>query len=574
MQQEEQEQKLMSKQKDLLILYGSQTGNAKYLAEELERECIQRDITVHISGCDEYNIKFLPQEKYISTTGQGEPTDNMIKFWQFMLIKELPKNSLQNMEFSVFGLGDSRYQLFNAMARKLQVRLLDLGAKEFCDRGLGDDQHPQGYYFAFDHWIADLWTKLQQKFPSKKINIDYSQVKQLSTPPVPKFKISFVQETSEIKQHSFKAYTQLHSNHSLPKEYIACPITNKSLLTSANYERETYKMDFNIQNQNISYQPGDVLAIHPQNQLQLCLNLAQVLNLDLSQCIEITVNPEHKSVFKNPFPRYVNIYDLFHSWLDISGCPSRYFLKLLSFYTSNQMQTEKLQEMSQKTQESLEEFEQYVLKEKRNIYEILFDFNSYSQFPLEYLLESVQLLVPRRYSISSCQLKSKNNLSITVGLVKYKTDFNRQIFGTCSLFLKNIEINQRVLLQVIKGTMQFPQDITTPVIMVGPGTGIAPFMSFIQQRVSLIEDFILKNKQELPQEIKYNTILFFGSRFKKDEYYYGQELEQYSDCNWQQQYLIQLMLFQIIFINFYRQDYFIYGLFERPGLKNLRLKQD
>lgn len=66
----------------------------------------------------------------------------MIKFWQFLLIKELPKDSLKNMRFTVFGLGDSNYQLFCASARKLHRRVLDLGATEFVERGLGDDQHP------------------------------------------------------------------------------------------------------------------------------------------------------------------------------------------------------------------------------------------------------------------------------------------------------------------------------------------------------------------------------------------------------------------------------------------------
>lgn len=116
----------------MLILYGTQTGHAKYVAEEVGRECSRRYIKARVSAMDDYDITQLPTERIvvfvISTTGQGEPTATMKRSWKFLTRKDLPSNSLSNVNFTVFGLGDSSYEIFNAMARKLYQRMLQLGA--------------------------------------------------------------------------------------------------------------------------------------------------------------------------------------------------------------------------------------------------------------------------------------------------------------------------------------------------------------------------------------------------------------------------------------------------------------
>ena len=91
----------MSQNHEVLILYGSQTGNAQYLAEEVERELMQRNFITNIDSCDQYNIRQLPEEKVVifivATTGQGDPPDNMKNFWKFLLIKDLPPDSLKHI---------------------------------------------------------------------------------------------------------------------------------------------------------------------------------------------------------------------------------------------------------------------------------------------------------------------------------------------------------------------------------------------------------------------------------------------------------------------------------------------
>ena len=100
----------------MLILYGTQTGNAKYVAEDIGRECTRRSIKARVSSMDAYDITQLPTEKIvifvIATTGQGDPTSTMKISWKFLTRKDLPKGSLSDVNFTVFGLGDSSYEIF------------------------------------------------------------------------------------------------------------------------------------------------------------------------------------------------------------------------------------------------------------------------------------------------------------------------------------------------------------------------------------------------------------------------------------------------------------------------------
>lgn len=121
---------------------------------------------------DEFPITKLPSTSLIifivSTTGDGEVPETMKNAWKFLLRSDLPKNSLKSLKFSVFGLGDSTYALYNATAKKLARRLLNLGSHLIHEIGLGDYQHDFGYEGEFDPWVAQLWPKLVPELPLNK----------------------------------------------------------------------------------------------------------------------------------------------------------------------------------------------------------------------------------------------------------------------------------------------------------------------------------------------------------------------------------------------------------------------
>lgn len=142
------ERKRTSQEIGITILYGTQTGTAQEVAERIARESKRRYFKPQLFGIENYDPRELPKETLVifavATTGQGEVPDNMKLFWKFILQKKLPADSLKNVEFAVFGLGDSSYPHFNFVGKKLYRRLLNLGATSIINRGDGDDQHPKG----------------------------------------------------------------------------------------------------------------------------------------------------------------------------------------------------------------------------------------------------------------------------------------------------------------------------------------------------------------------------------------------------------------------------------------------
>ncbi|MBA0548577.1 hypothetical protein Golob_019668, partial [Gossypium lobatum] len=131
------------KSKTLLILYATQTGNALDVAERIAREAERRACTVVIRSTDDYDAVF----------------------WRFLLQRNLGSHWLEGIHYAVFGLGDSGYQKYNFVAKKLDKRLSDLGATAVVERGLGDDQHPSGYEAALDTWLSSLWSRLNETKP-------------------------------------------------------------------------------------------------------------------------------------------------------------------------------------------------------------------------------------------------------------------------------------------------------------------------------------------------------------------------------------------------------------------------
>jgi len=149
---------MVSADTDVHVLYGTQTNNAKAVAEEIGREALRRSLSPQVMSLDEFQITSLPVTPIVvfvvATTGDGEPPQTMLNAWKFLLRKDLPANSLSKVKFTVFGLGDSSYELFNAMAKKMTQRMLDLGAKLFHKVGLGDHQHDFGHEGELDPWLT------------------------------------------------------------------------------------------------------------------------------------------------------------------------------------------------------------------------------------------------------------------------------------------------------------------------------------------------------------------------------------------------------------------------------------
>lgn len=160
---------MMFNNRKITILYGSQTGTAQDLAEQIYRESKLYHFNGPVQSMDGYDITNLIHEKLVifvcATTGQGDEPDNMKTFWRFLLRRNLPADSLSGLQYGVLGLGDSSYSKFNFVAKRLSKRLAQLGGQEIVPIGLCDDQHDLGASGVYFPWISDLWKKLLEINP-------------------------------------------------------------------------------------------------------------------------------------------------------------------------------------------------------------------------------------------------------------------------------------------------------------------------------------------------------------------------------------------------------------------------
>ncbi|CAN1235457.1 NADPH-dependent diflavin oxidoreductase 1, partial [Linum perenne] len=352
----------------------------------------------------------------VSTTGQGDAPDPMKAFWRFLLQKNLRKSWLQGVHYAVFGLGDSGYQKFNFVGKKLDRRLYDLGASVIVERGLGDDQHPSGY-----------------------INIRNDPLTKIGS-------------GKDVRHFAF--------------EFISS---------------------------TIKYDVGDVLEVLPhQNPASMD---AFIRRCDLDPEAFITV-----SIY------FVNMYGL------SSGITA--FLmaekEVMSFFASAEHEKERLQYFA--SAEGRDDLYQYNQKERRTVLEVLEDFPSV-QIPFEWLVELVPPLKKRAFSIASSLSTHPNQVHLTVNIVSWTTPFKRKRAEQNNSQTGTVT-GVRIPAWFHKGCLPAPPP-SLPLILVGPGTGCAPFRGFLEERAV--------------QETAAPIMFFFGCRNKDDDFLYRDLWQSHSE---------------------------------------------
>nr|CAG8461424.1 2183_t:CDS:10 [Entrophospora candida] len=421
---------MSSADRKILILYGSQTGFAQDVAERITRQAKRRHFRARNFAMDSYNRDNLINEELVifvcSTTGQGDEPDNMKKFWKFLLRKNLPKDILNQMKFTVFGLGDSSYVKYNWPAKKLYKRLLQLGAESIYPRGEGDDQHYLGIDGMLDPWLRGLWKVLMDLYP---------------LPP----NLKIIPDDNSVKEVD---------------EFIKM-------------------MDWS----------------------------------DIADDPFILIPNDEDKIIPSHWGTSLTLRKMFEEYLDIFSTPRRSFFEFLSFFTTDADHTEKLKEFcSAEGQDDLYAYSQRV---RRTIVEVLYDFSS-AKIPIDYIPDIFPELLPRQFSISSSLKFHPKKIHLTVAVVNYKTRLQKPRQGVCTKWLSTLELETLIPIRITRGTMRLPTSISTPIILIGPGTGIAVMRTFLQERIS---------------EGATENYLIFGCRNREKDYYYKEEWKQYVDNN-------------------------------------------
>ncbi|XP_027412752.1 NADPH-dependent diflavin oxidoreductase 1 isoform X2 [Bos indicus x Bos taurus] len=462
----------------------------------LQPEALHMCLFVEVNLINEPLVIFV-----CATTGQGDPPDNMKSFWRFIFRRSLPSTALRQMDFAVLGLGDSSYAKFNFVAKKLHRRLLQLGGSALLPVCLGDDQHELGPDAAIDPWLQDLWEKVLGPHPVP-LNLD------LSPPGVlwpSKFTLQFLKDTpSSGPEELCAAGTDPQGPPSELQPFLA-PMVSNQRVTGPSHFQDVRLIEFDISGSGISFAAGDLVLIQPENTASHVQQFCQALGLDPEQ--HFTLQPREPGVTcPTRLPQPCSVRRLVSQYLDIASVPRRSFFELLACLSPHELEREKLREFG--SARGQEELCEYCTRPRRTALEVLCDFpHTAAAVPPDYLLDLLPLIRPRAFSIAS-------SLRILVAVVQYQTRLREPRRGLCSSWLASLDPAQgpvRVPLWVRSGGLTFPKTPDVPVIMVGPGTGVAPFRAAIQERVAQGET---------------GNVLFFGCRRRDQDFYWEAEWEQ------------------------------------------------
>lgn len=490
----------------LLILYGSQTGTAQDTAQRIARQAKRKGLRIRTMPLDDYNIATLISESAVvfvcATTGQGDPPDNMRNFWRFIFRKSLPAGSLCQLDCAVLGLGDSSYPKFNFVAKKLHKRLQQLGASMLLPVGLADDQHELGSDAVIDPWLLSFWQKLYTLHPSLKALPSLREDEKLP----PSYMFNFLDDDRDVARQVTSAEpTVPSSSHPFPAKLLS-----NTRVTDVSHFQDVRLFDFEITESNIEFSAGDVVMMYPCNSVIDVQQFCQLLRLDLES--RFTLSPTDSTPVPARLLQPCSVRHLVETYLDIAAVPRRSFFELLSTFATNKLEREKLLEFSSAAGQ--DDLHAYCNRPRRTALEVLVDFpHTTAEIKVDYLLDLFPEIQPRSFSIASSLKAHPNKLQILVAVVSYKTKLYKPRKGLCSNWLASLDPNKGdvyVPLWVKKGTLKFPKDKDTPVIMVGPGTGVAPFRSAIQERTA---------------EEKAANILFFGCRSQSKDFYFRAEWE-------------------------------------------------
>ncbi|MGZ5620596.1 MAG: assimilatory sulfite reductase (NADPH) flavoprotein subunit [Methylobacter sp.] len=411
---------------DITILVGSQTGNSEALAEQMHRLAAGRGLKTIVKKMGDYKFQQLKAEKHllviVSTYGEGEPPDNARELVEHLFSKRAP--SLKQMQFAVLGLGDSGYEFFCKTAVDFDRRLEELGATRIHPRVDCDVD----YESSAEAWMHALLNELSIRLETKL------QATNLSIPSLT----------------SPSAYSRKHPFPALLLENI--------VLNGRGSLKEIHHLELSLEGSGLTYGPGDVLGFYPTNAPDVIDALLQTLHFNGTE--RVTMNGEDGF-----------LYDALFSHYEITAI-TRPTMQKYALLANNRKLDQMLHDKHK--------LNDYLYG--REIIDLVADFPSDHVSPQAFV-NCLRKLPPRLYSIASSLKQHPDEVHITVAAVRYQSH-GRNRKGVGSTFLAD-RIGEDATIPVYidrNNNFKLPADPATPIIMIGPGTGIAPFRAFVGER--------------------------------------------------------------------------------------------
>ncbi|MBU8968208.1 assimilatory sulfite reductase (NADPH) flavoprotein subunit [Bacillus altitudinis] len=415
--------------KDVTVLYGSQTGNSEGLAKKTAQHLEEKGFQVTLSSMSDFkpnNLKKINNLLVIvSTHGEGDPPDNALSFHEYVHGRRAPK--LDHLSFSVLSLGDSSYEFFCQTGKEFDERFEELGGTRLFDRVDCDLDYDE----PFSEWLQGVASSLSEG------------------------------EAVSLPQESAGANNQAVSEYSRTNPFYAEVLENINL-NGRGSNKETRHLELSLEGSGLVYEPGDSLGIYPTNDPALVDELIQTCGWNAEESVTV-----HKNGDTLPLKEALT------SHFEITVLTKPLLQKIAALTKSESLHA------------LLEEGNEEKLKEYiagRDLVDAARDFGPFEGTAAEFT--SILRKIPARlYSIASSLKANDEEVHLTIGAVRYDAH-GRERQGVCSILCAERLQPGDTLPVYIQHNQNFklPQDPDTPIIMVGPGTGIAPFRSFMQER--------------------------------------------------------------------------------------------
>lgn len=439
------------------ILYGSQTGNAQGVANKLKEALEGINVDVTISAMSDFKTNNLKKLKNLfivtSTHGEGEPPDNALSFYNFLFSKRAPK--LDHLSYSVLALGDSSYELFCKTGIDFDEQLEKLGAKRIVHRVDCD----LDYENEADRWISEVLAAISSEESNSSQNLPL--------------------QSNEVE-------TKVTYNKNNP--YYA-EVLESINLNGRGSNKHTQHIELSIEGSGLTYEPGDCVGIIPENDPKLVTDLIRALGFEGNK--NVTVKDET-----------LTLEEALRTKLEITVLSKPLLKKIVQFSTNEQFKS---------LVEDEEAIKSYIYG--RDLLDVVEKYGPFT-WDEQQFVDQLRKIPVRLYSISSSQKATEDEIHLTIGKVFYEVDGRNRLGVTSGQVTERIQVGDKLPIYIHKNqNFKLPENPETPIIMIGAGTGIAPFRAFLEERAEI--------------GAQGASWLFFGDQHFRTDFLYQTELQRH-----------------------------------------------
>jgi len=485
----------------LLVLFGSNLGTAEELATRVADLAEVNGFATRLAPLDEFAGK-LPAEGGVlifCASYNGAPPDNATQFIKW-LRNGLAKDALAGVNYAVFGCGNSDWAAtYQSIPRLIDDRLAAHGANAVYTRGEGDARSDLDGQF--ERWFAALAPAAVKAF-----GLDSTFGRSADDEPLYRIEavapsaVSAIAALGGTLPMKVAANTELH---------------NKSGANAS--DRSTRHIEVELP-AGVNYRVGDHLSVVPRNDPAMVDAVARRFGFLAADQIRLDVAEGRRPQL--PVGEAVSVGRLLTDFVELQQVATRKQIQIVSEHTRCPVTKPKLLGLVGDDLASTERYREDILNKRKSVFDLLEEFPA-CELPFHVYLEMLSLLAPRYYSISSSPLNDATQCSVTVGVVEGAAGSGRGIYkGVCSNYLSSRKPGDTIhaIVRETKAGFRLPDDNSVPIIMVGPGTGLAPFRGFLQERAA----------RKAKGAALGPAMLFFGCRHPEQDFLYADELKRFA----------------------------------------------